>query len=362
MSTGAQHFAGTDPFTGESLEFWVSGGTVSFEPVAGADTAVGGPDAAWIVPGLVDAHNHVGIAPGLGVTIDRARGFAYEDAQAGALLIREVGSPLDTHPLDDDPRCPRFLRAGKHIARPKRYLRDYGVELSDPDLLANEVARQARAGDGWVKLVGDWIDREAGDLTPLWTRAQLDTAVATAHEHGARITAHVFGAAALPDIVAAGFDSIEHGTGLDTDLIDEMVRRDIALVPTLIQLENFPGIADSADRFPKYQETMRRLYDGRTAVFAAAREAGVRIYAGTDAGGFIGHGRIIDEVEALTGIGFSPLDALAAASTAPRDWLGVPGIAEGERADFLVLDADPADDLSTLRRPVHVVCSGEKIG
>ncbi|MGB3303484.1 amidohydrolase family protein [Gordonia sp. (in: high G+C Gram-positive bacteria)] len=355
--SAALELTGTDPFTGERLHFWVADGVISTEPVAGAERVEG----AAIIPGLVDAHNHVGIAPGLGVTIERARGFATEDARAGALLIREVGSPLDTRPLDDDPAGPRFIRAGKHIARPKRYLRDYGIELEDPDTLAEEVARQAREGDGWVKLVGDWIDREVGDLAPLWTRAQLDAAVVAAHENGARITAHVFGADALPDIVGAGFDSIEHGTGLDENLIDEMVRRDIALVPTLIQLENFPNIADGADRFPKYQANMRALYAGRGDVFAKAREAGVRIFAGTDAGGFIGHGRIVDEVEALVGIGFSPLESLTAASTAPRAWLGESGIEHGARADFLVLDADPAQDLSTLRRPIHVFCGGVKI-
>ena len=55
-----------------------------------------------------------------------------------------------------------------------------------------------------------------------------------AHDAGARITAHVFGRDALPDIIDAGFDSIEHGTGLDEELIDRLVDRDIALVPTLI--------------------------------------------------------------------------------------------------------------------------------
>jgi len=351
----ADHYRGIDPFTGEPLDLWVRDGRISRTALAGAQTVA---DGGWIVPGLVDAHNHVGIAPGLGVTIDRARGFAYQDARAGALLLREVGSPVDTHPLDDDPRCPRFLRAGKHIARPKRYLRDYGVELDDPDRLADEVRRQARAGDGWVKLVGDWIDREAGDLAPLWTSAQLQAAVAAAHEEGARITAHVFGYDALPDIIDAGFDSIEHGTGLTQDLIDRLVEKQIALVPTLIQVENFPGIADGADRFPVYQSHMRALYAGAPAVYAAAREAGVAIYAGTDAGGFVEHGRIVDEVDALTGIGFRPLEALAAASSAPRRWLGADGLEDGDRADFLVLDADPARDLSTLRRPRHVVCSG----
>jgi len=351
-------FNGTDPFTGEPIRFWMHDGVVSTEPIVGANVAVA---RGWIVPGLVDAHNHVGIAPGLGVTIERARELAAQDLRAGTMLIREVGSPVDTHPLGADAHGPRFLRSGKHIARPKRYLRDYGVELDDPDQLAAEVAVQARAGDGWVKLVGDWIDREVGDLAPLWSREQLVAAVEAAHANGARITAHVFGAEALPDIIAAGFDSIEHGTGLDEDLIDQLVERDIALVPTLIQLETFPEIAAGADRFPKYKQNMLSLHAGRHEVFARAREAGVRIYAGTDAGGTIKHGRIVDEVEALTTIGFGPLQALAAASTAPRDWLGAPGIVHGARADFLVLDSDPAEDLSTLRRPLHIVCGGEKI-
>lgn len=358
MTATAGHHRGVDPFTGEAIEFWVDGGRISMSAVVGAPTVT---DGGWLIPGLVDAHNHVGIAPGLGVTTEQARAFAYRDAAAGTLLIREVGSPVDTHPLDDDPRCPRFLRAGKHIARPKRYLRDYGIELDDPDSLADEVRRQAAAGDGWVKLVGDWIDRDAGDLAPLWTRAQLEAAVAAAHESGARITAHVFGYDALPDIIAAGVDSIEHGTGLTGDLVDQMIERDIALVPTLIQVENFPGIADGADRFPVYQANMRKLYAGAGAVYGAAREAGVRIYAGTDAGGFVEHGRIVDEVEALTGIGLSPLEALAAASTAARSWLGVDGLIDGARADFLVLDADPSADLTTLRRPTRIVCSGEDL-
>ncbi|GAC58968.1 peptidase M38 family protein [Gordonia hirsuta DSM 44140 = NBRC 16056] len=354
----AEHYRGIDPFTGEQLELWVDGAVISREPLPGAQTV---SDGGWLVPGLVDAHNHVGIAPGLGVTTEQARAFAYADAKAGTLLIREVGSPVDTHPLDEDPRCPRFLRAGKHIARPKRYLRDYGVELDDPATLAEEVRRQAAAGDGWVKLVGDWIDREAGDLAPLWTRGQLEAAVAAAHESGARITAHVFGYDALPDIIAAGFDSIEHGTGLTPDLIDQLVAKDIALVPTLIQVENFPGIADGADRFPAYQANMRKLYAHAQEVYGAAREAGVKVYAGTDAGGFVQHGRIVDEIAALTGIGLTPLAALGAASTAARDWLGVDGLVPGARADFLVLDADPAQSVDALRRPRHIVCSGQRL-
>ncbi|MDY6810267.1 MAG: amidohydrolase family protein [Actinomycetota bacterium] len=354
-SQGARHYRGIDPFTDDQIDLWVVDGFITREPVHGAETAV---DGGWIIPGLVDAHNHVGIAPGLGVTIEQAREYARADVCAGTLLIREVGSPLDTHPLDDDPGSPRFIRSGKHIARPKRYLRDYGVDLENPDELAAEVTRQARDGDGWVKIVGDWIDREVGDLAPLWTRGQLDAAVAAAHAAGARITAHVFGADALPDLIAAGVDCIEHGTGLTTDLMDAMVDRSIALVPTLIQVENFPGIADGADRFPTYQANMRKLYENAGAVFAAAREAGVPMFAGTDAGGFVEHGRIVDEIDAMAAVGFGARAALYAASVAPREWLGAGVLDDGDPADFLVLDDDPRVDLTTLRRPREIVCSG----
>lgn len=356
VDTAVRHYGGTDPFTGERLDLWVHDGVLSREPIATAVTVV---DDAWLIPGLVDAHNHVGIAPGLGVTIERARGYAYADARAGALLIREVGSPLDTHPLDDDPLCPKFIRAGKHIARTKRYLRDYGIDLADPDELAAEVARQAADGDGWVKIVGDWIDRDIGDLAPLWTSTQLRDAVAAAHDAGARITAHVFGTAALDDLIDAGVDCIEHGTGLTADHIDRLIEKSIALVPTMIQVENFPEIASGADRFPTYQANMRSLYENAPTTFAAAREAGVTMFAGTDAGGFVEHGRIVDEIDAMAASGFGLRDALWQATVAPRRWLGAGLLDDGDPADFLVLDSDPLVDPSALRRPTSVVVGGK---
>ena len=59
---------------------------------------------------------------------------------------------------------------------------------------------QARRGDGWVKLVGDWIDRGEGDLAPEWPADVLAAAIAAAHEEGARVTAHTFGTDALPGL------------------------------------------------------------------------------------------------------------------------------------------------------------------
>ena len=63
-----------------------------------------------------------------------------------------------------------LIRAGRHIARSRRYIRNYAEEV-EPDDLPAAVTRQAARGDGWVKLVGDWIDRETGDLGPCWPRS-----------------------------------------------------------------------------------------------------------------------------------------------------------------------------------------------
>jgi imidazolonepropionase-like amidohydrolase len=316
--------------------------------------------SGWIVPGLVDAHCHIGLSPAGHADPDGQRKQAYADRDAGALLVRDAGSPVDTRWLDSVSDAPRIVRAGRHLARTRRYIRDLAIEL-EPEDLAAEVVRQAAVGDGWVKIVGDWIDRSVGDLAPEWPRETVIEAVRAAHQAGARVAVHTFGEEALPDLLAAGVDSIEHGTGLTEDLVALMAQRGTALVPTLVNIDNFPEIADSATRFPVYASRMRRLHGSSRARMRAAYEAGVPIYAGTDAGSMLQHGRIVDEVRELWLAGMSTMDALAAASWRAREWLGLPGIAEGAPADLVVYDANPLTDLSALVEPGRIVLKGSVV-
>src|SRR5690606_5891690 len=197
--------------------------------------------------------------------------------------------------------------------------------------VAATVTTQAAAGNGWVKLVGDWIDRGAGDLAPAWDADTLTGAVAAAHTAGVRMTAHTFSTEAVAVLVRAGIDCVEHGTGLTEDLIDEMARRGTALVPTLLQVDNFPRIAARAEgKFPVYAAHMRALAERFPEVLRAAVAAGVPIYAGTDAGGAIRHGLIAEELLALhEQAGMAPLDVLRAGSWGAREWLGFPGLVHG---------------------------------
>ena len=352
------HLRGVVLPDGVAQDVWIADGRISAEPVEGAGTLV---SEGFLVPGLVDAHCHPAIGPQGPTTVDEAIAHATRDRDAGTLLIRDCGQPIDTRTLQARADLPRIIRAGRHLALPKRYIPGLGLELSSPDDLPAAVAEQAADGDGWVKLVGDWIDRSVGDLAPLWPDDVLTEAIKVAHDAGARVTAHVFGEAALPGLLNAGIDCLEHGTGLSPDQLAEMAGRGTALVPTLINIENFSGIADSAGKYPAYAAHMRALHAGVTDMVAAALSAGVAIYAGSDAGGMVAHGRLVDEIEALHRAGLSRTQALGAASWSAREWLGHPCITPGAPADFLVYDTDPRENLATLRTPRHIILRGTVI-
>jgi imidazolonepropionase-like amidohydrolase len=344
---------------GEARDLYVVDGTVTYEKVGSAELVCEG----WIVPGLVDAHCHVGLDEHGAVPEDVQERQALTDRDAGALLLRDCGSAADTSWIHGRDDLPRLIRAGRHIARTRRYIRNYAHEI-EPEDLAAYVAGEAERGDGWVKLVGDWIERGSGDLAPSWPRDALDEAMRAAHVRGARVTAHVFGEQALPDLIGSGIDCLEHGTGLSTDLIDAMVANGVALVPTVKQLDNFPQYAAAGrERFPDYADHMERLYATRREVIGAAHEAGVAIYAGTDAGGVLPHGLIGEEVLELTTYGLSAADALGAASWRARSWLGLDdNLAEGTTADFVVFAGNPLEDLTVLRKPARIVLRGSVVG
>jgi imidazolonepropionase-like amidohydrolase len=343
---------------GEARDLYVVDGTVTLETQPGAETVAEG----WIVPGLVDAHCHVGLDADGAVDEATTEQQALDDRDSGALLLRDCGSPSDTRWVQERADLPRLVRCGRHLARTRRYIRNFAHEV-EPEQLSSYVAQEAQAGDGWVKLVGDWISRDDGDLAPSFPADTFAAAIATAHEHGARVTAHCFGETVLPWLIEAGIDCIEHGTGLSTDLVDSMVTHGTALVPTAWQLNNFPSYAaQGEERFPSYAAHMRDLHARRRETIMAAYDAGVPIYAGTDAGGVLPHGGIADEVVELASYGMPADYVLGAASWRAREWLGWNAtLDEAAPADFVVYPRDPIADLGVLREPTAVVLRGQVV-
>ncbi|MEV0119950.1 amidohydrolase family protein [Streptomyces sp. NPDC050703] len=341
-------------------ELWVVGGRVTYDrPVTPATETV--TVEGWALPGLVDAHCHVGLDAHGPVDAATAEKQALTDRETGALLIRDAGSPSDTRWIDDREDLPKIIRAGRHIARTRRYIRNYAHEIEPDDLVAY-VAREARRGDGWVKLVGDWIDREAGDLTACWPRDAVEAAIAEAHRLGARVTAHCFAEDSLRDLVEAGIDCVEHATGLTEDTIPLFAERGVAIVPTLVNIATFPDLAAGGEKkFPRWSAHMRRLHERRYDTVRAAYDAGIPVFAGTDAGGSLAHGLVAAEVAELTRAGIPPVAALSATTWAARTWLGRPGLTEGAPADLVVYGTDPRKDVGTLATPRRVILNGRVV-
>jgi imidazolonepropionase-like amidohydrolase len=106
---------------------------------------------------------------------------------------------------------------------------------------------------------------------------------------------------------------------------------------------------------------MRRLKRSAAGRLRDLHDAGIPIYVGTDSGGQLPHGIVVDEMLAMRDAGQSTLDVLAAGSWRARDWLGLPGLAEGAPADFVIYDDDPRADLGVLRVPRRIVVRGNVV-
>ncbi len=320
-----------------AIQLWIVDGRISTEPVAGADTVF---DGGWILPGLVDAHCHVGLGKHGNVELDEAIAQAETERDVGALLLRDCGSPTDTRGLDDHEDLPRIIRAGRHLARPKRYIAGFAVELEDESQLPAAVAEQARRGDGWVKLVGDWIDRQIGDLAPLWSDDVLKAAIDTAHAQGARVTAHVFSEDALPgDQRRHRLHRARHRPHRRHHRLDARARHRVG--PHADQPGKLSGHCRCGRALSNLCRAHARPVCPRLWAGRCGAGGGVPVYAGTDAGSTIEHGRIADEVAALQRIGMTAHEALGAACWDARRWLGRPGLDDRASADLLCYAQDP---------------------
>lgn len=338
----------------EAQDVWVADGRFTFDEQPDAETLL---TDGWLIPGLVDAHAHLSLAsPSEGSPQERATASAMQQLEAGVLLIREPGSPDDgAAGLGPDKGTPRVIRAGRFIVTEGGYIPGMGLETTSADL-AETAAAQAKPGE-WVKLVIDFfVD---GRIQQTWSRADIGTAVRAAHSAGAKVTVHATRPEVIADAVEAGVDGIEHGTGIDRDLLPVLRDKGVMWTPTLLISDGARGmVAQHAS--PEGAKEVIAWLDTVDQRVAAAAELGVVILAGTDAG--MGpHGQIGQELRLLQQAGLSNEQVLAAGSWGARKRLGFPGIEEGAPADLLAFDSDPRADLDVLNRPVVKLLAGQRL-
>src|SRR5690606_5073993 len=102
----------------------------------------------------------------------------------------------------------------------------------------------------------------------------------------------------------------------------------VAIVPTLVNTAAFPQLAEAGTKYPRWSEHMLRLHERRYETVRAAYDAGIPVFAGTDAGGSLAHGLVPAEVAELVTAGLPADAAISAATWGARSWLGRPGLEE----------------------------------
>ncbi|WP_122820870.1 amidohydrolase family protein [Varibaculum vaginae] len=319
----------------------------------------------YFLPGFCDVHCHIGfVAVGQLATPQEALAQAEADRDCGILAIRDCGNLEYAPGILGNRALPPIIRCGRHIARPKRYMRLLPIEVENLNDLPQVMASQAEQSDGWVKIVADWIDRSNGadsDLDPLWPTKILKEGIAAAHQVGARVTAHAFSHKAIAGLLEAGIDCIEHGSGIDEDQAQECASRGIPVTPTLLQVELFDEFAAQAGKkYPIYAATMQKMWERRREHFVMLHDAGVQLLPGTDSGGYQPHGELGRELMLWERGGVSASEIIDFATWRVRDFLGIAAIELGARADYLRYSSDPTGDLMRALSPEKVALLGRE--
>ena len=323
-----------------------------------------------VIPALVDSHTH------LSGTRDELIEDLQRKAYYGVGVAMSLGQDSGELPFaireETIPNAARYRTAGRGITRPEpgRSEVPYWIDTEEEGRQAvQELAAQE------VDLVKIWVDDRNGQyekLTPDLYGALIDEA----HQNGLRVTAHIFTLDDAKGLLQAGIDAFAHGVR-DMDIDEEGLavfaeHPDVVLVPNLGNRGVAEDLSWLSDTIPsaELEELQARSVDRPEAQetfgiqarnLAALHAAGVRVAFGTDGNsGWSPHVEMADMVAA----GMTPHDVIVAATSTSAELLGLSDVGTleaGMSADFVVLSANPLDDITNTRQIADVYLRGEPV-
>jgi imidazolonepropionase-like amidohydrolase len=344
-----------------------------------ADTVVDG-DGGVVAPGLVDAHVHIAMdgRPNTeSVRSDSPPTLAYraarnlrETVEAGVTTVRDLGSPGTLGPdtrdavADGSIPGPRVVPCGSPVVVTGGHGHWFGREADGPAEVRKAVREQLKKGAEVVKTMATGgVLTEGAEIGGFeMSPAELDALVDAASAKGRPTAAHCHGATGIENATRAGISSVEHGTFMDREAAELMAENDTYWVPTASALD---GITENGSEAGIPEWAVEKAEQAAAAFEDAwnhALDAEVPIAMGTDAGTPFNHHRdAAHELERMVEHGLSPERAFEAATVNAADLLGLDDVGTlepGARADCVVLDSDPREDVSAYAAPKTVVANG----
>ncbi|MPZ26113.1 MAG: amidohydrolase family protein [Micromonosporaceae bacterium] len=327
----------------------------------------------YLIPGLVNLHEHLDMHNVPGSMHDRVAGpvrtlvprvvrNAILSLAKGVTTVRDLGSKGATNILmrnivDSGQFVgPRILGCGQMIAATGGHGQPLCAEADGADGMRHVTRRQIKSGADVIKVCASGgvvaMPRENPWAQQL-SDEELAAVVTEAHRHGLQVASHAHPPAAIRASVLAGVNTIEHGAFLDQECADLMAARSVSMVPTVDDSFVVAGDGERHGRPPWMMENAGRSIDVRMKSIGLAIDAGVRLGAGTDVVGRIGH-----ELAHLAEAGLTARQALAAGTSGAADILGlseIGRIAAGSVADLVILRRDPLADLTRCDTDVELV-------
>lgn len=326
-----------------------------------------------LLPGFIDCHVHlcldgspdpIGVfnSESLPMSTLKAVEFAKKTVMAGITTVRDAASVggIDLA-LRDAVRSglisgPRILASRLSIAMTGGHGWNMDCREADgPYEVMKAVREQIKGGADVLKFMAT-----GGVMTPgeepgseQLTEEELRAGIYEAHKARKKTLAHAQGTQGILNALRAGIDSIEHGVFLNEEAISLMLNKDVPLVPTLTALYNIQskGLAAGIPTFA-VDKTVK-VWPSHQKSVVMAREAGVRVAMGTDAGSCSNfHGNNLEELRHLLEVGYSPMDALQSGTQIGAKVLGLENelgtIEEGKLADMIVVEGNPLQDIGIL--------------
>ena len=233
-------------------------------------------------------------------------------------------------------------------------------EVDGPDNIRHAVREQVGYGADWIKYYSDlhyFLKDGALHSRPNFTDEEARALVDETHRLGHKVAAHAMGREGIESALRAGVDTIEHGDGLDDQLIDMMVSGGVYWCPTI-----YVGIYVAEGRAAAGSPLRPKMRDLAAAAFAKAVKKGVRISFGTDAGGFAWTENQAKEFAYMVKYGMTPMQAIQSATSVAAALLGqqdnLGAIEPGKYADIIAVDGDPLTDITELERVKFVMKGG----